>query len=335
MTNLDHGKFTRVTTLFHSLLALDVFLLFFTGYAIMFNSELWWMMELMGGATGVAALHRVAGIGLVALIVFWMVLMIISPTGRSNFSEVLPAKADIDAFLQDVQFMLGRADERHPHARQFAGYESDEVPLLSYVGKGVVFIFAIELTLLTISGLLIWSKTGLMSYFATRTAAMAFVVFHGLLGIIMLMGVMFHIFEHGMHPAFYPVETKAFIPRSMIPESHDDEDHDGTGIEQLELSPSWHSVSTIFGSLVVIGIVSVLMGSIVREGYPVPRELVVSGDLTNLLLTIGINIGMFVLFVGLVLSMYGNVMRVRWEKEMQRQQERETVADGGETQMDD
>ncbi|WP_280536104.1 cytochrome b/b6 domain-containing protein [Halopenitus sp. POP-27] len=335
MTNLDHGKFTRVTTLFHSLLALDVFLLFFTGYAIMFNSELWWMMELMGGATGVTALHRIAGVGLVALIVFWTVLMLISPTGRSNFREILPAKADTEAFIQDVQFMLGRADERHPHARQFAGHEADEVPLLSYVGKGVVYIFAVELLLLTVSGLLIWSKTGLMQYFATRTAAMAFVVFHGLLGVIMLMGVMFHIFEHGMHPAFYPVETKAFIPRSIIPESHDDEDHEGTGIEGLELSPSWHSVSTIFGSLVVIGIVSVLMGSIVRGGYPVPRELVVSGDVTNLLLTVGINIGMFVLFVGLILSMYGNVMRVRWEKEMRRQRNRETVADGGDPNSDD
>jgi hypothetical protein len=167
---------------------------------------------------------------------------------------------------------------------------------------------------------------------------MAFVVFHGLLGIVMVMGVMFHIFEHGMHPAFYPVETKAFIPRSMIPEGHDDDDdddHEGTGIEELELSPSWHSVSTIFGSLVVVGIVSVLMGSIIREGYPVPRELVVSGDVTNLLLTVGINIGVFVLFAGLVLSMYGNVMRVRWEKEMRRRQESETVADGGEPRTDD
>jgi hypothetical protein len=33
--------------------------------------------------------------------------------------------------------------------------------------------------------------------------------------------------------------------------------------------------------------------------------------------------------------MYGNVMRVRWEKEMRRRQERETVADGGETRTDD
>jgi cytochrome b subunit of formate dehydrogenase len=332
MTNLDHGKFTRVTTLFHSLLALDVFLLFFTGYAIMFNSELWWMVALLGGATGVTALHRIAGVGLIALVVFWMTLMVISPTGRSNFTAVLPGKADIDAFLQDVRFMLGRVEKRHPHARQFAGYEADEVPLLSYVGKGVVLIFAVELLLLTVSGLLIWSKTGLMQYFATTTAAMAFVVFHGLLGIIMLMGVMFHVFEHGMHPAFYPVETKAFIPRSMIPEAHDD-DHEGTGIEKLDLPPTWHSVSTTFGSLVVVGIVSVLMGSIVREGYPVPRELVVSGDVTNLLLTVGINVGMFVLFVGMALSVYGNVMRVRWEKEMRRREQ--PVADGGDPQTDD
>ncbi|MFB6205589.1 MAG: cytochrome b/b6 domain-containing protein [Haloglomus sp.] len=330
MTNLDHGKFTRVTTIFHSLLALDVFFLFFTGYGIMFNDELWWLVSLMGGTGGVAAVHRIAGIGLIALIVFWVVLQVITPTGRSNFGEILPSGADVEAFVQDIRFMLGRADERHPNARQFAGYQADEVPLLSYVGKGVMFIFAIELTLLTVSGLLIWSKTGLMAFFQTKAAAMGFVVFHGLLGVIMLMGVMFHIFEHGFHPAFYPVETKAFIPRSMVPEEHDDEDHEGTGIERLPLSPSWRSVSTVMGSLTVIGVVSVLLGSIFDEGYPVPRELVIGGGPSSLLLTIGINAGILVLFVGIVLSMYGNVLRVRWERQLEEESSRgRTATDGG------
>jgi len=330
VTNLDHGKFTRVTTLFHSLLALDVFFLFFTGYGIMFNDELWWLVELMGGISGVAVVHRVAGAGLVALIAFWVVLQLITPTGRSNIRKVLPARADVAAFVQDVQFMFGRAEERHPNARQFAGYEADEVPLLSYVGKGVVAIFAVELTLLTISGLLIWSKTGVMGLFQTRTAAMAFVVFHGLLGVIMLMGVMFHIFEHGFHPAFYPVETKAFIPKRLVPESHDDGDHDGTGIERLELSPSWNRVSTVMGTLTIIGIVSVLVGSIFDEGYPVPADLTVGGGPTDLLLTLGINAGVFVLFVGLVLSTYGNVLRARWERQVAESEDDATTAtDGG------
>ncbi|NLV12214.1 cytochrome b/b6 domain-containing protein [Haloarcula argentinensis] len=334
MSNLDHGKFTRVTTLFHSLLGLDVFLLFFTGYAIMFNDELWWMLTLMGGASGVTAIHRITGIGLVALVIFWITLQVISSTGRSNFSKILPAKDDVDAFIQDIQFVLGRADERHPSARQFGGYKADEVPLLSYIGKGVVFIFSIELTLLAISGLLIWSKTGLAAMFQTKAAAMAFVTFHGLLGVIMLMGVMFHIFEHGMHPAFYPVETKAFIPRSMVPEHHgDDEEPDTTGIERLSLSPSWRTVSTIFGAMTVIGIVSVLIGSIFDEGYPVPRELAIGGGPASILLTIGINLGMVVLGVGLVLSMYGNVLRIRWEQQLERD-ERPAAADGGEPQTD-
>ncbi|MDT3436487.1 cytochrome b/b6 domain-containing protein [Haloarcula sp. 1CSR25-25] len=334
MSNLDHGKFTRVTTLFHSLLGLDVFLLFFTGYAIMFNDELWWMLTLMGGASGVTAIHRITGIGLVALVVFWITLQLISSTGRSNFSKIIPGKEDIDAFIQDIQFVLGRADERHPSARQFAGYKADEVPLLSYIGKGVVAIFSIELTLLAISGLLIWSKTGLAAMFQTKAAAMAFVTFHGLLGVIMLMGVMFHIFEHGMHPAFYPVETKAFIPRSMVPEHHDDdEEPDTTGIERLSLSPSWRTVSTVFGAMTVIGIVSVLIGSIFDEGYPVPRELAIGGGPSSILLTVGINLGMVVLGVGLVLSMYGNVLRIRWEQQLERD-ERPAAADGGEPQTD-
>jgi cytochrome b subunit of formate dehydrogenase len=333
MTNLDHGKFTRVTTIFHSLLALDVFLLFFTGYAVMFNDELWWMVALMGGNTGVLGVHRIAGIGLLALVVFWMTLMLISDTGRSNFAEILPQPEDLQAFLQDVRFMLGRAEERHPHARQLAGYDADEVPLLSYVGKGVVAIFAVELTLLSISGLLIWSKTGMAAFFQTRTAAMGFVVFHGLLGVIMLMGVMFHVYEHGFHPAFYPVETKAFIPRSMIPEHHSEEES-GQAIERLTLSPSWNWAANVMGVFTVIGIVSVLVGSIFDEGYPVPRELAIGGGPTNLLLTVGINVGILVLLVGLVLSMYGNVLRVRWERQLEERQRGGAATDGGEVSDD-
>jgi len=335
---MDHGKFSRVTTLFHSLLALDVFVLFFTGYAIMFNDELWWLVTLSGGPTGVIGIHRLAGLGLVALTVFWITLMIVTPTGRGNFRKILPGKDDFDAFVQDVRFALGYADERHPGARQFAGYKADEVPLLSYIGKGVVWIFAIELTLLMISGLLIWSKTGLIAFFATKAAAVAFVAFHGLLGVVMLMGVMFHIFEHGMHPAFYPVELKAFIPKDITPEDHaDGEDHDTTGIENLELSPTWNWAANLMGAMVVIGIVSVLVGSIFDEGYPVPRELAIGGGPTNLLLTVGINVGVLVLFIGLVLSMYGNVMRRRWERQMeeQRRESGPTAADGGREPADD
>jgi cytochrome b subunit of formate dehydrogenase len=339
VTSLDHGKFTRMTTLFHSLLALDVFALFFSGYAIMFNDELWWLLALMGGAEGVSALHRVTGLGLIALIVFWVLMMVTTDTGRSNFGKVLPTKGDVQAMIQDVKFVLGNAEERHANARQFAGGKADEVPLLSYIGKGVVFIFAVELTLLSISGLLIWSKTGVAAYFQTKTAAMAFVVFHGLLGVIMIMGVMFHIFEHGFHPALYPVELKAFIPRRLIPESH--EESDTIGIEKLTLAPSWNWAANLMGAMVVIGIVSVLLGSIFDEGYPVPRELVVGGGPTNLLLAVGINIGILVLFIGLVLSMYGNVLRLRWEKQLQQEAEADSggggaaAADGGQALDDD
>jgi len=331
MTSLDHGKFTRVTTTFHSLLALDVFALFFTGYSLTFNDELWWLLSLMGGPQSVTALHRAAGFGLIALIGFWATLMITTDTGRSNFKEIVPTGDDVKAFIQDVQFALGSADERHPAAKQFAGGDADEIPLLSYIGKGVVFIFAIELFLLTISGLLIWSKTGLMQYFGTKTAAMGFVVFHGLLGVIMLMGVMFHIFEHGFHPAFYPVEPKAFVPRELIPETHAD-----GGIEDLTLAPSWSTVSTVMGILTVVGITSVMIASIFDEGYPVPRELTIGGGPESLLLTLGINAGIFVLFVGLVLSMYGNLLRVRWERRLEEERSSPTTAaDGGHPGSDD
>ncbi|GAB3672131.1 cytochrome b/b6 domain-containing protein [Halopiger thermotolerans] len=342
MTNLDHGKFSRVTTIFHSLLALTVFFLFFTGYSIAFNAELWWLVELMGGNEWVLTIHRVAGFTLMLLTVFWVLYMLLRPSSRSNLGDVIPdIKQDTAAFVQDVKFALGYAEERHPHAKQFAGYKADEVPLLSYVGKGVIAIFAVELVLLMISGLLIWQKTWLMDFYNTQSVAMGFVAFHGLLGIIMFMGVMFHTFEHACHPAFYPVEMKAFLPKEETPNFHGDaDDYDTTGIENLRLKPTWKWATNLFGAMVIIGIAGVLAGSMTYGGYPIPDSLAFNEG--NIFRTIAINVGVLVLFVGLALSMYGNILRVRYQRqrEAQAQSDREQdrtddadaiAADGGET----
>jgi cytochrome b subunit of formate dehydrogenase len=330
MTNLDHGKFSRVTTVFHSLLALTVFVLFFTGYAIAFNTELWWLVELMGGNQGVLVVHRGAGFALIALTGFWVPYMLLSRTNGGGITALLPTMDDVEAFVQDIQFALGRADERHPSARQFAGYKADEVPMLSYIGKGVVAIFTVELLLLMITGLLIWQKTWLIDIYNSQSAAMAFVVFHGLLGIIMLMGVMFHTFEHGFHPAFYPVEMKAFLPKDQTPNFPGDPDeYETTGIERLRRKKSWRWAVNVFGIATIVGIVSVMLGSVTYGGYPVPETLQFNEG--SLLRTIGINVGILVLFAGLMLSMYGNVLRARYLKQRDREQERPPTAatDGG------
>lgn len=336
MTSLDHGKFSKITTTFHSLLGLDVFLLFFTGYAVAFNTELWWLLELMGGNAGVLAIHRAAGFGLIALTGFWVPYMLLSSTNGADVSELLPdLKDDPAAFIQDVKFALGRADERHPSARQFAGYKAEEMPLLSYVGKGVIAIFTVELLLLMISGLLIWQKTWLIQAYSSPSVAIAFVTFHGILGIIMLMGIMFHTFEHGFHPAFYPVEMKAFLPKGMTPEFHGDpDDYDGTGIERLRRKKSWRWATNLFGVMTVIGIISVLMASVTYGGYPVPKTLAFNEG--GLLRTIGINIGFIVLFIGLMLSMYGNVLRARYKAQRKAEAEESSAAaaDGGQPQDD-
>jgi cytochrome b subunit of formate dehydrogenase len=331
MTNLDHGKFSRVTTTFHSLLALTVFLLFFTGYAVAFNAELWWLVELMGGNAGVLALHRIAGFALIFLTAFWVLYMLLRMGGSVGFMAVMPTLDDVAAFIQDVKFAAGMVDERHPSARQFAGYSADEIPLLSYIGKGVIAIFTVELILLMISGLLIWQKTWLIDFYNSQSVVVAFVGFHGLLGVIMMMGVMFHTFEHGFHPAFYPVEMKAFLPKSDTPEFHGEAPADtesATGIEQLQLKPSWGWVTNVMGILTVIGIVSVLIASMEYGGYPISETLVFGEG--SLLRTVGVNIGMLVLFIGLFLSMYGNVLRARYMRQLQQEDRRgATATDGG------
>lgn len=333
MTNLDHGKFSRVTTVFHSLLALTVFLLFFTGYAVAFNAELWWLVELMGGNQGVLAVHRIAGFALIFLTAFWVLYMLLRMGGSVGITAVLPNLGDIQAFVQDVKFAFGMVDERHPNARQFAGYSADEIPLISYIGKGVIAIFTVELILLMVSGLLIWQQSVLIEFYNSQSVVAAFVGFHGLLGVIMMMGVMFHTFEHGFHPAFYPVEMKAFLPKSDTPEFHGDAPADAesaTGIERLRLKPSWGWVTNVMGVLTLIGIVSVLIASMDYGGYPISETLVF--DEGSLLRTVGVNIGILVLFIGMFLSMYGNVLRARYMRQMEQEDRRAAATDGGKRQ---
>lgn len=331
MTNLDHGKFSRVTTVFHSLLALTVFLLFFTGYAVAFNAELWWLVELMGGNAGVLAVHRIAGFALIFLTLFWVLYMVLRMGGSAGFGAVLPSLDDVAAFIQDVKFAFGMVDERHPNARQFAGYSADEIPLISYIGKGVIAIFTVELILLMISGLLIWQKSVLIDFYNSQSVVIAFVGFHGLLGVIMMMGVMFHTFEHACHPAFYPVEMKAFLPKSDTPEFHEEPPADAesvTGIERLQLKPSWGWVTNVMGILTVIGIVSMLIASMEYGGYPISETLVFAEG--SLLRTVGVNIGILVLFIGMFLSMYGNVLRARYMRQLENEGRRgATATDGG------
>ena len=332
MTNLDHGKFSRVTTMFHSLLALTVFVLFFTGYSVAFNSELWWLVELMGGNQGVLAVHRIAGFALIFLTSFWVLYMLLRLGGSASFTDVLPTPDDVVAFVQDVKFAFGMADERHPNARQFAGYSADEIPMLSYIGKGIVAIFTVELILLMVSGLLIWQKTVLIDFYNSQSVVIAFVAFHGSLGVIMFMGVMFHTFEHTAHPAFYPVEMKAFLPKKDTPEYHGDGDGEAesvTGIERLQLKSSWSWAANLLGALVVIGTVGVLITSLDYGSYPVSETLAFGEG--SVLRTIGVNVGILVLFIGLFLSLYGNVLRARYMRQRREGERRSaTATDGGE-----
>ncbi|MFB6129163.1 MAG: cytochrome b/b6 domain-containing protein [Halorhabdus sp.] len=314
MTVLDNGKFTRVAVAFHTLLAFDVFALFFTGYSVMFNDELWWMVTLLGGSEAVLAIHRLSGYILVALVGFFIPLLLSSARGRHHIASLVPTREDIEAGVQDLRFALGSADERHPNARQYAGYSEDEVPIITYIGKGVAYIDSVMLTLLMVSGLLIWNKTAMMAFFQTKAAAMAFVAFHGLLGVIMLMGIVFHIFEHGFHPAFYPIELKAFIPESETPDQAvppEGERESVTGIERLSLRPSWGWTSTVAGIAAALGVLGFGLAAIFDYAYPIPFDLTVGGGPTNLALAVGINLGVLVLLLGVVLTLYGNLLRVQ------------------------
>jgi hypothetical protein len=271
---------------------------------------------------------------LIFLTAFWVFYMLLRMGGTVGLTAVLPGLADVEAFVQDVKFAFGMVDERHPNARQFAGYSADEIPLISYIGKGVIAIFTVELILLMVSGLLIWQQSVLIDFYNSQAVVIAFVGFHGLLGVIMMMGVMFHTFEHGFHPAFYPVEMKAFLPKADTPEFHGDAPADAesaTGIERLRLKPSWGWVTNVMGVLTTIGIVSVLIASMDYGGYPISETLVFAEG--SLLRTVGVNIGILVLFVGLFLSMYGNVLRARYMRQMEREDRRGTAAtDGGKRQ---
>lgn len=123
---------------------------------------------------------------------------------------------------------------------------------------------------------------------------------------------------------------KAFLPKEDTPNFHGDPDnYESTGISKLRRKKSWRWATNLFGAATVFGIVSVVLASITYGGYPVPTGLAFNEG--SLLRTIGINVGFLVLFAGLMLSMYGNVLRARYMREKARQSPEQptAAADGG------
>jgi hypothetical protein len=76
--------------------------------------------------------------------------------------------------------------------------------------------------------------------------------------------------------------------------------------------------------MVVIGVVSVMVASLDYGGYPIPETLNFGEG--SLIRTIGINIGMLVLLIGLTLSVYGNVLRARYMRQRSETEEGEPAA---------
>ena len=87
------------------------------------------------------------------------------------------------------------------------------------------------------------------------------------------------------------------------------------------------------GILTVIGIVSMLVASMEYGGYPISETLVFGEG--SLLRTVGVNIGILVLFIGLFLSMYGNILRARYMRQRTQEDRRGTAATDGGVKTDD
>lgn len=180
----------------HGLVALSFPILVVTGFALKFP-ESWWAHPLLHWETQFAVrgtIHRVAGVVLLAALVYHAVHLIASRRDRVILRHLRPGIEDVQQFYAMLRYNLGRTPER-PSFGKFSYAEKFEY--LAFVWGSVV---------MALSGFLLWFNNFTLRYFPkwVSDAATAVHYYEAILATLAIL--IWHFYMTIFDPDVYPMD---------------------------------------------------------------------------------------------------------------------------------
>lgn len=298
-------RFSAVQVYVHFLMALAILLLFLTGTAITFGGHVGWIVAIVG-YQNIVLIHIIAGVILFITLLYFIFYLLTGLATGDVPTAWVPTPGTVREAITYAKHILGRGEEPRPGK-------------YNWIQKSEMLIIAVELTVLTLTGLVLMFPGLLLRY---RPSFLIISDLHAVFAFTLLMGVTFHLYD--THVLEFPLDTSVFTGTVSLERAREEwagwVEGEGTPTDGGETGQDRHI--QFAGVLVVLFTFAVIYSGVMidRVLAPIPGTQVtlylldapatiLEGSL-GLFWGVGLNVAMLVVIAGLVGLLYGITIRV-------------------------
>jgi cytochrome b subunit of formate dehydrogenase len=291
-------RFSAVQVYVHFLMAAAILLLFLTGTAITFGGHVGWIVGLVGTGN-VVLLHIVAGVTLFVTLLYYLFYALTGLVSGEFPTHWIPTPGTVREAIAYAKHLVGRGEK--PAAGKY-----------SWIQQSEMLVIMVELTVLTLTGLILTFPGLLLRY---RPAFLVASDLHVVFAFTLLMGVTFHLYD--THVLEFPLDTSIFTGRVSMDRAREAPASADGGEPR-----SNDRLLQIAGVLVVLFVFAVIYSGVMIDRIlaPIPgtqntlllldRPATILEGSLGFVWTIGLNVVVLVILAGLVGLLYGIAHRM-------------------------
>ena len=299
-------RFSAVQVYVHFLMAAAILLLFLTGTAITFGGHVGWIVGLVGTGN-IVLLHIVAGVTLFVTLLYYLFYALTGLVSGEFPTHWIPTPGTVREAIAYAKHLVGRGEK--PAAGKY-----------SWIQQSEMLVIMVELTVLTLTGLILTFPGLLLRY---RPAFLVASDLHVVFAFTLLMGVTFHLYD--THVLEFPLDTSIFTGRVSMDRAREE------WSKWVDAAPasadggeprSNDRLLQIAGVLVVLFVFAVIYSGVMIDRIlaPIPgtqntlllldRPATILEGSLGFVWTIGLNVVVLVILAGLVGLLYGIAHRM-------------------------
>ncbi|MDR5656655.1 cytochrome b/b6 domain-containing protein [Halodesulfurarchaeum sp. HSR-GB] len=297
------SRFSAVQVYVHFLMAAAILVLFLTGVAITFGGQVGWIVSLLGNES-IILIHIIAGVALFVTLLYYLIFALTGLATGDFPTKWLPGPSTIRELITYVNYhILGRGPEPRPGK-------------YTWIQKSEVLIIAVELTVLTATGLVLMFPGLLLRY---RPAFLVASDLHVVFAFTLLMGVTFHLYD--THLLQFPLDTSIFTGRVSLDRAREEwagwvdagqtRSDGGSGdrfIQVLGVFAVLFVFAVVYSGVLIDRILAPIPGT-QETLYLLERPETILEGPAGIFWTVGFNLVVIVILVGLVALLYGITLR--------------------------
>ncbi len=311
-------RFSSVQVFVHATLAVSIFVLYLTGLPMTFADQLGWLFSVFTYGN-IVLIHVAVGVVFVLVGTYYLLYLAVGMLLERRSIPALPTLDDVREAVAYLGYLLGRNEK--PPSKKY-----------SWLQKAEIWVLAVELVVLSATGLLLWYRGIFVSpefraiLGADAALADTLLLFvrdvHVVIALTMLMGISFHLYMVNVKERYPFNETMFSGDVSAGRAAHHWEEWADAELEappETDHTPRPSKRTLVGVTLALLAFFAVVLTATLLASIlsPLPsREylLALPADPTgaaNVVFLVGLNAAVLVILAGAAAIVYGMSVRLR------------------------